>query len=606
MTAQAGPSPDALSPDALSQTWADARLAAALFALDPVGLGGVVLRGGPGPVRDRWLAQLKRLLPAAAPVRRIPLNIADDRLLGGVDLAASLAAGRPIGQRGVLAECDGGIALLPMAERITAATAARLVSVLDAGETVVERDGLGARHAARLGLVALDEGIEAEERPPRALADRLAFLIDLGAVDWREAQGDSADLVPTPDAPARIAAVAAPIEALTSAICEAALACGLASVRAPLLALRAARAHAALAGRTEIAPEDAAVAVRLVLAPRALTAPVQQPDDAEAPSDGETAAEDQTAAPPPPADQGADERADDVQPPSDDELMIAAIQAALPADLLDRIDLGDSRRKAADRGCGGGGRSPSARRGRPIGSRPGALRPGDRLDLVGTLRAAAPWRVLRGAAAEARIPIRPQDFRIRRFVQRTESTTIFVVDASGSTAFQRLAEAKGAVELLLAKAYVARAQVALIAFRHLGAELLLPPTRSLTRARRRLAELPGGGGTPLSAGLDAALVLARSEAAHDRTPLLVVLTDGRANIGAGGKPGRAGAEADAQDAARRIGAAGVAGVYIDTSPRTPADGDRFARLMGAVYAPLPYVEASAVSTLVERVGAARR
>jgi magnesium chelatase subunit D len=350
--------------------------------------------------------------------------------------------------------------------------------------------------------------------------------------------------------------------------------------------------------------------VRLVLAPRALTAPVQQQDEAESPSDGETDADDPSAAPPPPPpppeDQGSEERPDDQQPPSDDELMIAAIQAALPTDLLDRIDLGDSRRAASERGRGGGGRSPSARRGRPIGSRPGALRSGDRLDLVGTLRAAAPWRVLRGGGAETRIPVRPQDFRIRRFVQRTESTTIFVVDASGSTAFQRLAEAKGAVELLLAKAYVARAQVALIAFRHLGAELLLPPTRSLTRARRRLAELPGGGGTPLSAGLGAALVLAQSEAARDRTPLLVVLTDGRANIGNGGKPGRAGAEADALAAARRIGAAGVGGVYIDTSPRTPADGDRFARLMGAVYAPLPYVEASAVSNLVERVGAARR
>jgi hypothetical protein len=100
------------------------------------------------------------------------------------------------------------------------------------------------------------------------------------------------------------------------------------------------------------------------------------------------------------------------------------------------------------------------------------------------LRAAAPWQKLRrreAASSKARVLVRKNDFRIRRFVQRLESTTIFVVDASGSTAAQRLAEAKGAVENLLAEAYVTRARVALIVFRDKAAELLLPPTRSLSR-----------------------------------------------------------------------------------------------------------------------------
>jgi len=191
-------------------------------------------------------------------------------------------------------------------------------------------------------------------------------------------------------------------------------------------------------------------------------------------------------------------------------------------------------------------------------------------------------------------------------MQRTQSTTIFAVDASGSTAFQRLSEAKGAVELLLAKAYVSRAHVALIAFRGDGAEVLLPPTRSLTRAKSRLAELPGGGGTPLAAGMEAALGLALAEQAKDHTPLLVFLTDGRANIGRNGAPGRAAADADAMAAALKVGEANLSAVFVDTSARPAPDGDRFARAMGAAYAPLPYVDANAMFGLVTELAAGAR
>ena len=77
----------------------DAALAAALFAVDPQGLGGVALRAPAGAARDQWLALLKRLLPANTPLRRIPLNISDTALLGGLDLGATLQAGRPVSQQ---------------------------------------------------------------------------------------------------------------------------------------------------------------------------------------------------------------------------------------------------------------------------------------------------------------------------------------------------------------------------------------------------------------------------------------------------------------------------------------------------------------------------
>ena len=102
------------------------------------------------------------------------------------------------------------------------------------------------------------------------------------------------------------------------------------------------------------------------------------------------------------------------------------------------------------------------------------------------------------------LELRADDIRLKQAQERSDRLLIFTVDASGSSALARLAEAKGAVELLLAQAYARRDHVALVAFRGAGAEVLLPPTRSLVQTKRRLAGLPGGGGTPLASGLAAA------------------------------------------------------------------------------------------------------
>ena len=579
---------------------ADASLAAALFSVDPSGLGGVTLRAGHGHLRDQWLAAVKAMLPEGAPVVRLPFNISDDRLEGGVDLAASLASGRLCKQASVLESLDGGVALLPMAERLETGLAARLAAVMDHAASRAD-----ARPA--FGLIALDEGLAPEEQPPTTLLDRLALRVDLhGDFD----RTDKITPLPRADIAAardRLANVAEPEDALVTAVCEVALAFGVSSLRSVIFTLKVARAHAALAGRSLLGQADLAAAARLVLAPRATQAPVapeaeQTPPDPPPPD-------------PPPPDASADDSASpEDQPPLDDpetlsqeeaaEILVAALRALLP-----ELDAPAPRRRPARvrqgeaGGSGGGAPTLSMRRGRPIAARAGALNSGARLDLVATLRAAAPWQKLRAApGGEARLAIRKDDIRLRRFVRRAELTTVFVVDASGSTAFQRLAEAKGAVEQLLARAYVSRARVALIAFHHKGAGVLLPPTRSLTRAKRLLADLPGGGGTPLSLAMEASLSLALSERAKQRTPMLVFLTDGRANIDGRGEAGRGQAEADALTAARKVGASGVRSLFIDTSLRARPDADRFARAMGGAYAFLPLVESRAVAELVTREG----
>ncbi len=574
-------------------TWPDAILAAALLAIDPGGLGGAALRSGPGPARDRWLQAFRDALAPGVPVAKIPAHIGDERLLGGLDLASTLGAGRPVAQRGLLCDCDGGVAILAMAERIDAGRAARLTAVLDQGEAVVERDGLALRLPARLGLVALDESLGAEEQVCAALMDRLALHIDLEGVTRRDLAENGPDPKTLMAARAGLPLVAPAKDAILEGLCAIAADLGVASPRAPILALKVAQAHAALKGRLEITAEDAGVAARLVLAPRA----TQVPADPEPQTETEAPEPNDSPPPPPPSDASAEPPLPPSDPqdldPAEAEMVIAAIQAALPDDLLARVMIRHGARAASARG--GGGVAKPAARGRPISARQGDLKSGDRLNLVETLRAAAPWQRLRALGEEGqRVRVRAQDFRIRRFIRDPETTTIFVVDASGSSAMNRLSEAKGAVELLLAKAYVSRARVALIAFRGLGAEVLLPATRSLTRAKRRLADLPGGGGTPMAAGIEAARLLAQGEKAQQRAPLVVFLTDGRANIGRDGAPGRAAAAADALAAAGRFGEAGFGAVFIDTSARPQPDGDRLARAMGAVYAPLPYLQAQAV------------
>lgn len=562
----------------------DAAQAALLLAVDPVGLGGAVLRGPPGPLRDAWLARLRQALPPGLPWRRLPLGVPDSRLLGGLDLAATLAAGRPVAERGVLAEADGGILVAAMAERLEAATAARIAAVMDAGAVAMQRDGLAAHLPARFGLVALDEGLAPEEAVPAALRARLAFHLDLAGIAPAAAAGEM-----VADARALLPRVVAG-EALAEALCAAAAALGIADLRAPLFALRAARAAAALAGRTEATQEDAGLAARLVLAPRATVLPAEeqpdQPPEPPPPEDARNSREDQP-------DRGPDPR--ELQ-----EMLVAAAQAALPPGLLEALQLREAarRRNAADGKAGA--RRDAAQRGRPVGTRAGQLRAGARLALVETLRNAAPWQAVRRRESPHGPPIRvrKEDIRLRRFRHKAGTTAIFVVDASGSSALHRLAEAKGAVEMLLADCYVRRDQVAVVAFRGKGAEVLLPPTPSLVRAKRSLAGLPGGGPTPLAAGIDAASAIAAESARRGRTPLLVLLTDGRANIARDGTPGRPQAEADALAAATPIRAAGIPALLVDTAPRPHPYARQLAAAMGARYLPLPAADAARLSGAV--------
>lgn len=456
--------------------FAQTALACALFAVDPVGLG-VVLRGPPGEAREAWLAGLADLLPEGAPLRRIPAGIADDRLIGGLDIVASLASGRAVAETGALPRADGGALVLSMAERASAGLAARLSGALDSQNVRIQRDGFSIAAPARIGLVALDEGVD-DERPPAALIERMALFLDLWAVRAADIAPFAFTRADVASARAVVRLIDVPGKAIESLV-AAAQSLGVASPRATLFALRLARAHAALRGAKTLSPDDLKLAAALALAPRATRAPPGE-DDAE----------------PPPQESREPQNPEETSPPEQtpdsgptqaelDDIVLAAVRAAPPVDLLARLALERAAKIRAARDGKSGASSASKRRGRPIGARPGSPREG-RLSLYSTLGAAAPWQALRGGAlGQGRIVVRPEDFRIKRFKQKRGTTILFAVDASGSAAAQRLGEVKGAIELLLADCYVRRDSVALIAFRNRAAEIILPPTRSTARAKKR-------------------------------------------------------------------------------------------------------------------------
>ncbi|ABG29858.1 VWA domain-containing protein [Roseobacter denitrificans] len=542
-----------------SDSWDRAALALRLLTVENADLGGAVIRMRASPARDHVLAALRGLK-----LRKIHPTISDDQLFGGLDLAATLESSHLVENTSFFD--DKTNALLVMAERCGTGLAAKLAQILD-------------RDAGHM-LIALDEGAEADEHAPPALADRLALHIEPEGrmpEGWQPAPAGTSALDPR-----HVTVSAGDIQTLA----EIAAVFGIDSLRAPLLALRVARAHAALNGRDKVTDSDLNVAAELTYPHRATRLP-QEPDAAEDP-------------PAPPEDSPEDDAAGDSDTLSlpEGDMLVEAVKALLPPDLLAGLAPAGTSRGAS--GAGAGQKRKGNRRGRPLPSRPGRLDGRARIDLVATLRAAAPWQPLRQRAVPTRtgLHIRPSDIRLKRYQEQSDRLLIFTVDASGSAAMSRLNEAKGAVELLLAQAYAARDHVALVAFRGEGAELLLPPTRSLVQTKRRLASLPGGGGTPLAAGLQQAALLAQQSRSKGLTPTVVVLTDGRANIALDGTPDRTAAQADSEQMAQIIQTQNIAALVIDMSKRPQEPLRALSARLGAPYLALPRADAERLTGAV--------
>lgn len=597
--------------------WFDAQTTAALLAIDPHGLGGICVKSQFGPIRDVWFAFLETQIAPGAHFQKIPLQIQDEQLLGGLDLEVTLQYGRPIYSTGLLAKSHGGFIVLPMAERVSPHTIAHILQVVDRGE-VRHPQQTNEFAPCLFGMIALDEGIGPDESIHPRLAEHMAFEVRLAQLSLDDCK-DSLEITPVviAEAKQRLPKIECDTRFIES-LMQSAAAFGVDSIRAGLFAIRAAKALAALRNQNAVTEDEVVDAARLVLTHRATRMPSSredlepdaEPDSAEEeqPNEDQSKSEQEQQAQDDP-NQGKDSDTDANQlnenkeePSADDleELLIEAIRAGIPPNALAQLSAGLGRANSKQGSKGQFGQlQKNANSGRPAESWRGLPKGGKRLDLLKTIRAAVPWQTMRQAESKVKLPsvskqrsriqIRADDLHIKRYQQRQGVVTIFLVDASGSSATQRLAEAKGAVEQLLADCYIRRDEVAMIALRGRTAEVVLPPTRSLVRAKRNLAALPGGGGTPLATGFAAVNAMALSIRRKGMTPLIVVMTDGVANVTLEGVGGRERAHQDALHTARQLRAAGHAILFIDTASAPQVLAEALANEMNAQYLPLPYI-----------------
>jgi magnesium chelatase subunit D len=587
----------------------DALHALSLFARAPLALGGLHLKGWHGPRRAALLGWLRRACSAAAPDRGIGWHTlahhtSPDSLDASIDLTESIKLGRPVRRAGLVELFGGGVVVLQMAERAPSGLCARLAAEID---------------ARRFALIVLDESLPDEAGPRPGLVDRLALTLDLrDETAWRSL--DALSELGHARSPVALTERVSRLDPFTSRLgslgykelCEAAQLLDVPSLRGVLQASLLARLSAVEAGRVEASHDDLAFALRQVLLPRARVLPsvpesetervgeepgpnhpddLPEPESFEQPEDGADPSRDSS----PPEDLSEP----DTLPDGAGERLVEAALANLPPGLLAMLASGIASRGPAARSAGAGGVASGGRgRARSIGARRGQPRGQERIHVLATLRAALPWQRLRGREsgtdAQAPVRFRPDDLHVHRERRRRGTTTVFVVDASGSTALQRLSEAKGAVELLLADCYVRRDRVALVSFRGAGAEVLLAPTRSLVAARRALAALPGGGGSPVAAGLDLAARLSGQLVRSGDDVQLVVLTDGRANLSRRGEPGRERAVSEAKAMARQLAPLASQRVLIDTSVRPEPAAQAIAQALEARYVPMPFARARAI------------
>lgn len=509
------------------------------------------------------------------PFVTVPLNVLDDRLLGSVDVEESVKQGKTIFEPGLLARAHRGVLYVDDINLLDNEIANILLSVVSDGWVNVEREGISVRYPCKPLLIATFNPEEAELRSH--LLDRIAVSLSADAnpltlEDRVEATKGFLNFNQKTMSPeeksemednemalkTRIIFAREELSETKIATKQVAYLCGEASragvqgQRADLFACEVARANAALNSRP-VNGDDLKLAVKLVIAPRSK---FMQMDD-----NNEDEMMQMPPPPPPPSmedDAEQDEDQEDTDEPDKDEeekdaeedqaepepevpqdFMFEAEDTIVDPELLDFMTTQKSG------GSGGRGLIFSQERGRYIK----AMLPRgkvQRLAVDATMRASAPYqkpRRLRAQEAFAagdpatrkplrKVYIEQTDVRIKRMARKAGALVIFCVDASGSMALNRMNACKGACMNMLAEAYQSRDQICLIPFQGERAEVLLPPTKSISMAKKRLEVMPCGGGSPLAHALTVAM---RTGINAQKTGdvgkvVIVAITDGRANV----------------------------------------------------------------------------
>lgn len=601
------------------------RLALILNAINP-SIGGVLICGRRGTGKSTAVRALTRLLPPITGVAdcpyfcdptasqwmcsecqtryeyqetfcitqrpvhlvTLPLNASEDRVAGSFDLATALAKGVSHFSPGLLAAANRGFLYVDEINLLNDHIVDLLLDAAALGINRVERDNISLAHPARfvligtmnpeegilrpqlldrIGLYVVVEDLRDPEIRALVVERRLAYDASPSSfiAQWADAEQALYIRIKHAQQVLPSVGVSAYLRQVVALLVDRQLHAE--GHRGDLVVLRTARALAAWEGRTEVQLSDIEQAVELALPHRArastpfklqLTQTLDRlPEgttDVDIPQEIATIDDDIDV------DKRNDERegAAGLTRRLRGEQEVMQVQALISVE-RDRLTRHESGRRFLSLSARRSGRFTRSRQAKPVTD----------IAFAATIRAAAPYQRVRGRNNGGKLELHPEDLRQKIRERKTRSLLIFVIDGSDSVmARQLMPKTKRILLELLQNAYEKRDRVAMLVFRFAQGRVVLPPTRNFARARRSVEELYIGGCTPLATGLLEGLHLAETERLRDPTtkPILIILTDGLANIDLSGNMRHDTPRRDALNVAQEIAERQIPTVMIDTNP----------------------------------------